>query len=576
MPIKVRYQNDPSQDCTIRPTPFISISEAVLKSKEGNFGVTYTITLTGTLLVDRGTPYALNPDGTGPFSFPWSPTPSPLIGPYGLFDSVPLSADPNYKPPRQQVEDKRASAMLSKQRALRALFARDGQRVQLTDIFDDSGSTIVCFPRVQSIDFTENAYVTKCEYTIVLEADYLLRGTFDDDQLYVDEEGTLASKGSTVGPQVTISGLLSSPDTSFIESYSDEWNLEAEDGQGESIDNPRSYRISHSISAVGKATYGWRGEALYKPAWEHARNFVQSRLSDNPNTSYPNVIGQLGSGTLNLINSYGGYNQIRTEQINVADGAYSVTENWILTSGLSTESYNITTSTSNSDAFINVSIDGAIKGMSRISSDKYGDPELTAISGAYANALNKYNAISNSGSFGLTSDIFKRVNNMVAVELNSQPVSLSIGTNQFAGEISYNLAFNNRPTNIISGAIAESIQVNDTYPGDVFALINVIGRPTGPILQYIGGRTEYKRDVSVNLTMDYTKIPYGSQRNTLLLKKPSLVEPTASQIAGLIAELSPQGEPGVRKYFVSPPTESWSPKEGTYSFNISWTYEVDR
>lgn len=76
--------------------------------------------------------------------------------------------------------------------------------------------------------------------------------------------------------------------------------------------------------------------------------------------------------------------------------------------------------------------------------------------------------------------------------------------------------------------------------------------------------------------MDYTKIPYGSERDTLLLKKPSVVEPTATQIADLLKELSPQGEPGIRKYFISPPSESWNPKEGTYSFNISFTYELDR
>ena len=68
--------------------------------------------------------------------------------------------------------------------------------------------------------------------------------------------------------------------------------------------------------------------------------------------------------------------------------------------------------------------------------------------------------------------------------------------------------------------------------------------------------------------MDYTKIPYGSGRKTLLMKKPSLVEPTASQIATLLNELSPRNEVGVRKYFISPPSESWNPKEGTYSFNV--------
>ena len=128
----------------------------------------------------------------------------------------------------------------------------------------------------------------------------------------------------------------------------------------------------------------------------------------------------------------------------------------------------------------------------------------------------------------------------------------------------------------MSGVIAESISVNDTYPGDIFAVIPVLGRATGPVLQYIGGRSEYRRDISLNLTMDYTKIPYGSGYNTLLLKKPSLVEPTASQIANLLNELSPKNEFGIRKYFASPASESWNPKEGTYSFNISFTYELDR
>jgi hypothetical protein len=110
----------------------------------------------------------------------------------------------------------------------------------------------------------------------------------------------------------------------------------------------------------------------------------------------------------------------------------------------------------------------------------------------------------------------------------------------------------------------------------VFAVIPVLGRPTGPVLQYIGGRTEYRRDVQLSLQMDYTKIPYGSTRNSLLLKKPSVIEPTASQISKLIQELSPEGEQGVRKYFLSAPQESWSPKEGSYNISLSWVYELDK
>ena len=80
----------------------------------------------------------------------------------------------------------------------------------------------------------------------------------------------------------------------------------------------------------------------------------------------------------------------------------------------------------------------------------------------------------------------------------------------------------------------------------------------------------------MELVMDYTDIPYGSGRTSLILTKPSLVEPTATQIRQVIESVSPQNEPGSRKYFIAPPSESWTPKEGRYSFNISWTYELDK
>ena len=600
MPIKVHYKNDPTQICSIRPTPFIQISEAVLKNKQGTFGATYTITLTGTLLPEHGTPYALNSATDQPFGFFTGYSPTDIgynfIGPYGQFDNVPLSV--RDKPPRQQIIEgsnptiiqntKPASAIVSKQRALRALFAQDGQRVELSDVLDNAGATVVCYPRTVSVDFTEGPYLTKSEFTIVLEADYLLRGNFDDDQLLVDLEGTFANSGVDIrSTATTIQTLLDDQDTAFIETYSEDWSLEADEAGGESPDNPITYRITHNLNATGKTVYGPDGldynfnqdpsNTINRPAWEQAKNFVQKKLSyGGSGIPYPNVVGQIGSGTVNLVDSYGGYNHVRTEQIGVTEGTYSVSESWVLSSGTANETFSMTTATSNTDPFVSVNIDGNIKGLRNISPSDFGDPSLNAANGAYANALKKYNQISNSGQFGLTSDAYKRANNLVAVSLNSQPVSISLGTNQYNGEITYSLAFNNRPTNIISGVIAESIQVNDTYPGDVFAIIPVIGRATGPVLQYIGGRTEYKRDVSINLTMDYTKIPYGDKRNTLILKKPSLVEPTASQIAELLGELSPKGEPGVRKYFISPPSESWNPKEGTYSFNISWTYELDR
>ena len=293
---------------------------------------------------------------------------------------------------------------------------------------------------------------------------------------------------------------------------------------------------------------------------------------------------------MNLIDKYRGFNHTRTEDIDVSAGSFSVTETFLLASGDSYEDYNMSVSKGIDNAFVSVSIDGTVKGLNEISPSGFGEHQTVGVgfvppaspptieviaSGAYDNALKKYNEITNSGQYGLTSDVFKRAQNSVAFELNSQPKSISLGLNEFNGEITYSLEFDNRPTNIMSGVLSENISVNDTYPGDVFAIIPVLGRATGPVLQYVGSRTEYKRDVQIELQMDYTDLHYASGRG-LITQKPSIVEPTRTQLRNLIKSLSPEGEPGVRQYFISAPSENWSPKTGSYNFSISWTYELDR
>jgi len=562
MPIRVYYNNDA---CTIRPTPFVAIATNILKNGAGEpFGVTYTITLTGTLLADQGTPYGTKQDGSK-YSF-YGTAPGSFVGPYLAFDKV-LSNYNENKPPKQKVDPIQSShSIFSKQKALRALFAKEGQKFEITD-FNDDEATIICYPRLVDISFTEGIYVEKCDYTITLEADTLL-----NKDSRVDYEGTLipTTSGNVILTNVLESQLLGSLSGAFISDYSEDWAIEVDESIGETSSIPRSYRISHSINAVGKRHHTATGVT---PAWMQAKKFVQSQLADNIN-QYPNIMGKIGSGTIDLVNAYGGYNHIRTEQLSESAGTYSVTENWLLASGTAYENYNLSISSSIDNPLVSVSIDGNVKGLSEISPSGFGGTDTTKKKSAYDNALTKYYKISNSGQFGLTSDIYKRASNAVAIQLNSQPRSISVGANEYTGEITYNVQFDNRPTNIISGVLSEVISVNDTYPGDVFSVIPVIGRKTGPVLQYIGSRTEYRRDISISLIIDYTRLPYGSGRSSLMLSKPSIVEPTASQLANLIKELSPSQEPGIRKYFISPPQETWNPKEGTYSINLSWTYEL--
>ena len=614
MPIRVRYKNLEGQECTVRPTPLVSISSELNQTGAGDIlGVTYTITLTGTLLPDLGTPYALSniTQALYPFHSEDVLGALSLTGPYNTFDNN-MSHFGNHRPNRQAVGNQsQAQAIFMKQRSLRELFANHGQRMEITDVEFDS-SSIVCYPRVVNISFSEGTFVDRCDYTITLEADTLFAtaggGTVDAD----GNRDQSLTKDNTV-PLTGEQEFIDHYGNAYVKDFEESWAIEVDEAQAETINLndqsvDRTYRITHNISAVGKDHYkpvtGSIGVERLIP-WVQAKKFVQTRLADKPQhygaypnqsnvlpfmtnsngSPLPNFLGRIGAGTIDLLEDYGGFNHVRTEIVDETAGSYSVTETWLLARGSAYETYNLSISSNTGNPFTKVSINGNIKGLSPLAPNatEYGgknnegrDGVGSYLATAYESALSHYNSVTSNGQFGVGSLVYKRANNQTQVEMNSEPLSISLGSNKLTGEVTYSLVFDNRPTNIISNVVAESINVNDTYPGDMFSVIPVIGRATGPVLQYIGGRSEYKRDVSINLVMNQSGISYGSNRASLILLKPSVNEPTATEIALLLDTLSPAGEPGVRKYFIGPPSESWEPKTGSYSLNISFTYELDR
>lgn len=598
MPILIRYLNDPLQECVLRPAPLVSISPTPNRTKKGTLGTTYQIVLNGDILTDMGFPLARNSvDGNlfNYFSGSGYVAANANAGPYLSFDTTqshsyyvdPITGNIVDNRPQQQYVPFESSvdAVLFKQKVIKALFSRDGQRLEISAIHTDEPS-IICYPRYVGCTFTEGIYTDRCQYTVTLETDVLynkdLKIDLDGNPLFL-EGNVIASGGMSDAEIMEASGR-------FVDSFNDTWSMEVDDSLSESLNLSKSYRISRNISATGKDYWAptalspdGRESVVKKEAWEQARDYVQFRLQNEPLSSgYPNVMGQFGKGLLNLIDAYEGFNHQRTENISITDGSYSVTEDWLLASGTAYENYNMSISSSIEDPFITVSINGDIRGLSSFSPDSsiYGGSGeaivYTAPSGAYQNALKKYHEVTNSGLYGIGCNVYKRANNTVAVELNAQPRSISIAFNEKDGTINYALDYNNRPTNIFSGVLSETISISDTYPGDVFSMISVIGRTTGPVLSYGSSRTEYKRSVNIGMVVDYNQIPYGSGRS-LLLQKPSLVEPMRSQLISLLREISPMTEPNIRKYFLDPgPGEQWEPKVGQYSLSLSWTYELGK
>ena len=105
----------------------------------------------------------------------------------------------------------------------------------------------------------------------------------------------------------------------------------------------------------------------------------------------------------------------------------------------------------------------------------------------------------------------------------------------------------------------------------------------------MGTRTEYRRSISIDLQFDYTDIDRYTPatitqsnkatqiintRSSLLMSKPTRIEPVRTQINNLVQSLSPLNEPNIRKCFVDAPTENWEPRTGRYNLSISWIYEL--
>ena len=585
----------------LRPTPLISISHSPLKNKVGSVGCAYDITLTGTIIAHDGSPIFYNA-GSEVNGELYSTGGTNLSSTYNNFSS----------PDNVDIGDRLKSIVL-KQNEIRDLFSSDGQRIDITSLVGDNRS-ITCFPKVVSINFEEGIYVDTCKYTITLEAPLL----FDqNDNVYTEGLVGLTFSPNQYDLQRSKDHYLRESNTQnvediiqrwggIVESFEDTWSLETDEGNGQTIGLnhiPLSFRVTRNMSATGRQIYasGSNGFKMYE-AWEQATGFIKKSILNEPNAppnggnytiddnekfqQYPGRRinnnennGFYANGVLNLPSFYRGYNHVRTVSIDKNAGSCSVSDTWLLASGQShLENYTVSISNSVDSPFYSVKVDGNIKGLSDLHASGYIQSNFDEPPGTdntpYKKALDQYFKISNGGKFGTGSILYQRANNSIyPTVLNSQPLSISLGTNEINGEITYSLEFNDRPYNYFTGVLSENISVNDTYPGDVFAIIPVMGRKTGPILQYIQGRTEYKRSINIELLLDYTDIPYSSDRNFLMLNKPSLNEPIRTELQNLIKELSPKYEPYVIGYFLNPPTETWSPKDGRYTISLAWDYQ---
>ena len=321
----------------------------------------------------------------------------------------------------------------------------------------------------------------------------------------------------------------------YINDATETWGLSQLEDQTDIDGGSYTYQLTHSVSAVGKPAYTSNGQLI--SAWQQARAWVLPKLGLDSSFL-------ASSGVRNLPSYFTGYNHIRSEEIDEMAGRYGVTETWTISSGTATEDLTVSINTDIKDSLKKVSVNGTIKGM------EIRNSGMTVSTTKFQSALSKFNIVS-----GLA---LSRAQNYAGINLNIVPVTTVVSKNINQGVIEYTFKYVDRPSNLVSGALSESITVQAGLRTDYPATIFVIGRPNGPVIQDLATSKELTRQLSIELVMPK---PSGSVSQRLASKP---------DVSGIVADVTPEGTIKL----VRDNQDNWDLVNGRFTREVTWVYEV--
>lgn len=427
------------------------------------------------------------------------------------------------------------SMLFVKQQAIRELFSSDYRKLQW--VMWNGSQPCWCYPRVISIEFPEGLWYRICDFRITLEAESLFGPTVDaspTEDIFTVDSGNIGGSGEGFD----FVSQYSLEDAS--ESYSIEMDTELYG----------VFKCSHTLNAKGYRSLNSVGTVIAE-GWENARTWVNSRTGFNPL--------YLQSGSFGITGGFNNYNHYRTQNTDIFNGSYSITENWLLASGNFYEEYSCEIKDSITEPYRIVGVQGSVNGLSDF---RVGIDHWSAASG-----LVKYNNASGAWA-NISGGLYLRAQQCIGIPLNPIPVSKIVTHSFNKGVIGYNWEYNNRPLNFVSGAISETLTVTDSNPSGIVNVIGVhtvLNRALGPVLQNIGTTPETKRMVSYEAVFPAPTYGSGTTIAELMAAKPR------EQVNQLLSGLTPSNYiPGY--LFITQDEETYNPLQPRYSRQYSWTY----
>lgn len=363
----------------------------------------------------------------------------------------------------------------------------------------------------------------------------------NDGDLYVN------TASYTIGLEmVSLTGQLYDTQPSGITAISEDWDIQFLDERvggsfsglynTTSISIDSAYQVSHNITVT--APYQCRA-TVDITGWVQASNYIiNNLLTLTPESGINGILLPVGLKP---------YNHFRVVNKNPHEGTVSVNETWIIAKTGATEEFDVNIEESIDNALIGITVNGTIQGLANVSY-----PAGTGIT-KIQNALNYWKSISGS--------IYSRAQTLYSgtIPLNIVPLTKSLGYNSVGGTVTYNYSYNNRPANCVANALSEMINITENNPNDVFSSLTILGRAKGPLFQSIGTFGPRTRELSIEAILPtVTGCTYSAW-----------AIPTGynALISGYEAGLSGQ----YSQVFVNNESKTWSPKDGRFTYNKSWT-----
>jgi len=379
-----------------------------------------------------------------------------------------------------------------------------------------------------------------------------------DSDLYVN-----TAAYSVTLQMVSISGdeYLNQP--SGISAISEEWGFDFLDervggtvstqnvfnGDDRNISVQQAFTITHSINVT--APYCCKTSDPDVTGWQRAIDYVRNELAvPVPDTG--------AYGLFAVPADLGYFNHFRTFSKNIHDGSISVNDTWTACESGALEDFDVNFEDGIDSYLKTVTVNGTIQGLATIGYDTEvtGIPKIDrafdyfkAISGdIYSRAATIYNGnIDSSGN---------------DMSLNINPLTSSIGYNTNGGSVTYNFTFDDRPYNCVASAKSEIINITEGNPNDIFSNITVLGRLAGPLYQDINTIGQRTREISIEAILP-------PDTNCLTNGIYTVTAPTGYDafVSGYQSGLMTTYD----QVFVNSENKTWTPKEGRFTFNKSWT-----